>query len=257
MKFKLTKQLLLLLALVPFIFLASCDKDDEVDPKKRLNNKAVGESARDLLSAEKYGKIIVELQHAQGFAPTATAVNNLKSFIESRLNKPGGVILKQTAIPATGKTSFTVADIIAIEDKHRTEFTRSDTIAVYFFFADGRHSDDTDNSKVLGVAYRNTSMALFEQTIQQNTGGLFKPDRAKVESVVLQHELGHILGLVNAGTPMQQHHQDEPHGRHCTNDKCLMHYTVETGSVIENLLGGYTPVLDQNCISDLKANGGK
>lgn len=254
-----TKKVYLLLALVPALVLTACDKDKDeaANPGYVLNRKAVGASARDLLSAEKYGKIIVELQYAQGFEPTSAAVSNLRSWIEKYLNKPGGIILKQSVIPAPGKNFYTAQDLAGIEEKYRKEYTRPDTIAIYFFFADSKYAEDTDNSKVLGVAYRNTSMALFQHTIRSMSGGIGQPDRTKLESVVLQHELGHILGLVNAGTPMQQQHQDAPHGRHCDNNKCLMHYTVETGGVVQNLLGGYTPVLDQNCINDLKSNGGK
>ena len=178
------------------------------------------------------------MQYAQGFELTSAAVNNLKTFIEQRLNKPGGIILKQSAIAAPGKSSYTASDLAAIEDKNRKEFTREDTIAVYFFVADSKFSEDTDNSKVLGVAYRNTSMALLGSTIRELSGGLTQPERSKLETVVLQHELGHILGLVNAGTAMVTNHQDAPHGRHCDNSNCLMHYTVETGNVIAKLLGG-------------------
>lgn len=257
--FNKNKKAALLFALVPALVLGSCDKDSDADanPSHVLNKKAVGESARDLLSSEKYGKVVVELQYAQGFEPTAAAVSNLRSWMEKYMQKPGGIILKQVAIPAPGKSAYTVQDLTGIEESYRTEYTRRDTIAIYFFFADSRYAEDTDNSKVLGVAYRNTSMALFEHTIRSMSGGIGQPDRTRLESVVLQHELGHILGLVNAGTPMQQPHQDAPHGRHCDNTKCLMHYTVETGNVVQNLLGGYTPVLDQDCINDLKANGGK
>ncbi|WP_461489848.1 peptidase [Pontibacter sp. HJ8] len=257
--FNKTKKAALLFALLPALVLSSCDKDSDEDanPSHVLNKKAVGESARDLLSAEKYSKVVVELQYAQGFEPTAAAVSNLRSWMEKYMNKPGGIIVKQAAIPAPGKSAYSVKDLAGIEESYRTEYTRPDTIAIYFFFADSKYAEDTDNSKVLGVAYRNTSMALFEHTIRSMSGGIGQPDRARLESVILQHELGHILGLVNAGTPMQQPHQDAPHGRHCDNTKCLMHYTVETGNVVQNLLGGYTPVLDQNCINDLKANGGK
>ncbi|WP_051360141.1 hypothetical protein [Adhaeribacter aquaticus] len=257
------KKVLFLAVVCQSLFLAGCEEKEGADPKKDfnpngvLNKKNVGESARDLLSAEKFTKVIVEIQSAQGFEPTSQAVTNLKNFMEQRLNKPGGIILKQSSIPAPGKTSYTAADIAAIEDRNRKEFTRPDTMAIYFFFADSKYAEDKDNAKVLGVAYRNTSMALFERTIRDLSGGITQPERSKLETVVWQHELAHILGLVNAGTAMVTNHQDAPHGRHCTNSNCLMHYTVETGNVVQNLFGGNMPQLDANCLNDLRANGGK
>jgi predicted Zn-dependent protease len=235
----------------------SPNKEEEFNPNNTLNKQSVGASAKDLLSAENFSKVIVEIQYAQGFAPTQTAIDNLRKFMEKYTNKPGGIILKQSNIPAPGKSSYNVYDLVAIEDKYRSEYTRKDTMAVYFFFADSGYSEDTQDSKVLGVAYRNTSMAIFERTVQDYSGGFNQPETSKLETVILNHEFGHILGLVNAGTPMQANHQDAPHGRHCTDTGCLMHWSVETGDVVANLFGSSMPDLDQNCINDLKANGGK
>lgn len=64
-------------------------------------------------------------------------------------------------------------------------------------------------------------------------------------------------GLVNKGTALTSLHQDGVHGKHCSNSGCLMYYEAETSDIINNLLGDPIPSLDQNCINDLKANGGK
>jgi predicted Zn-dependent protease len=262
LKFTRLKSLLLYL-LLPATLLVSCSKDKD-DPENfnknhSLNMQSVGASAHDLLSADKYKKVVLEIQYVQGFEPQSATVNNLKSFMEQRLNKPEGITVKLTPLPASdfGKASYSAEDIYAIEQKYRQEYTTTDAQAIYFFFADSRFSGDNGNSKVLGVAYQNTSMALFEKTIQDLSGGLTQPERSKLESVVMQHELGHILGLVNVGTDMITNHQDAPHDHHCTNTNCLMYWAVETSDVVANLLGGKTPVLDQNCINDLRGNGGK
>ncbi|HSI91041.1 MAG TPA: hypothetical protein VK927_07990, partial [Adhaeribacter sp.] len=198
-------------------------------------------------------------QFVQGFEPQQASVNNLKVLMEQRLNKPEGITVKLTPLPAAdfGKASYTINDIVEIEKKYRQEYTTPEAIAVYFFFADAPFSESTANSRVLGVAYWNTSMAIFEKSIQEISGGITQPDRTKVETVVMQHELGHILGLVNLGTNMVTPHQDASHGAHCNNDDCLMNWSVETGAVVQNLLGTGLPQLDQNCINDLQANGGK
>lgn len=232
-------------------------KFTEVNPNGILNKKLVGESATDLLSSENYNYMQVEIQYVAGFAPGQTALDNMKTFLTQRLNKPDGIEFVFTSIKSPNKSSYSVNDIDAIEKSYRTIYTKKDTIGVYFFFADAGFNEDTNNSKVLGIAYRNTSMALFQKTIQNLSGGLNQPERSKLETVVLNHEFCHILGLVNVGSPMQTLHQDSAHGHHCDNSSCLMHYTVETGNVVANLLGGSMPQLDANCIQDLKANGGK
>lgn len=74
---------------------------------------------------------------------------------------------------------------------------------------------------------------------------------------MLEHEVGHLLGLVDLGSPMQTNHKDVAHGNHCNNSGCLMYYTSETTDILGFLLTGAIPTLDANCIADLKANGGK
>jgi hypothetical protein len=252
---------LLPLLFLPLFFLASCSKDED-DPENfnkdhSLNKKSVGYSAHDLLSADKYKSVIVEIQYVQGFEPTQAAVNSLEAFMEERLNKPGGINFKLKQIPAGGQVSYSTQDIADIENQYREEFTTPDQLAIYFFFADSHYAGNTGNGQVLGQAYWNTSMVVFGKTVQDLSGGLGQPSQATLESVILNHELGHILGLVNVGTEMVTNHQDAPHGAHCTNTNCLMYYGVETGDVVQNLIGGNIPQLDQDCLNDLKNNGGK
>ncbi len=252
------------LYLIPLFFLASCSKDDESDPSdfnrnRALNKQRVGDSAHDLLSADKFKRVIVEIQYVQGFEPAAAAVNNLKTFMEQRLHKPDGITVKMKELPVIGQAAYSVTDISRIEEQYREEYTTPDQLAIYFFFADSHSSKNTSTGRVLGQAYWNTSMVLFEKTIQELSGGLGQPSRANLETVIFHHELGHILGLVNVGTKMVTNHQDpDPdHGAHCDNNACLMYWGIETGDVIKNLIGGTLPQLDQNCLNDLQANGGK
>jgi hypothetical protein len=56
---------------------------------------------------------------------------------------------------------------------------------------------------------------------------------------------------------MVNNHQDEANGRHCTNSNCLMYYEAETSDLVANLLGNTVPALDNHCLEDLRANGGK
>jgi hypothetical protein len=72
----------------------------------------------------------------------------------------------------------------------------------------------------------------------------------------MEHEYGHLLGLVNLGSPMQVDHKD-PASNHCNNSSCLMYYETQVGQMGGILVSGPVPSLDANCRNDLKANGGK
>jgi hypothetical protein len=236
--------------------IAGCKKSDIISSLPSINNennKAVGASAKDLLSASKYTSVKIEIQYMPGFQPDAGAVNNLAAFINSLVNKPGGVTVIQTQIPSAGKTVLSLNEVATIEKNNRTAYTSGSQLGVYFLFTDGNY----DQANVLGFAFRNTSMGIFGKTIHDNSGGLGQASRVKVENTVLEHEFGHILGLVDLGSPMQAAHKDAAHGSHCNNTNCLMYYASETTDILGILITGSVPPLDANCKADLTANGGK
>ena len=217
------------------------------------NNKSVGASANDLLSSTKYNSLKIEIQYMPGFQPDAATISNLNSFVNSLVNKPNGVIITQTQIPASSKNSLTLNEIASIEQTNRTAITLGNQIAVYFLITDANYSQ----ANVLGIAYRNTSMCIMGKTIKDNTGGIGQTSKTKLETTILTHELAHILGLVDIGSAMQTNHKDAAHGNHCNNTNCLMYYASETTDILGFLVTGNVPTLDANCRADLTANGGK
>lgn len=246
------------IAFIGFFMLAmgSCKKTDTITGLPSINNennKNVGVSANDLLSASKFSSVKIEIQYMPGFQPDAAAINNLSTFLNSLMNKPGGISIVQTQIAASGKTVLTLNDIATIEKNNRTAYTSGNQLGVYFLFTDGGYSE----ANVLGIAYRNTSMSLMGKTIHDNSGGFGQTSRTKLETTVLNHEFAHILGLVNIGSAMQTNHQDGAHGNHCINTNCLMYYASETTDILGVLITGNIPALDANCKADLTANGGK
>ncbi|MEO6537344.1 MAG: hypothetical protein ABIT07_12555 [Ferruginibacter sp.] len=240
------------LAFLVIVMLAECSKKDAASAaQKSLNSLGVGASSADFLSTSKYQSINLEIQYMPGYAPDAAALGNLTTFLNSLLNKPGGINITQKQIPSTGNTSLTQAQVYEIEKSNRTVFTTGTAIGVYFLFTDAAYTDP----KILGISYKNTSMALFGKTVHDNAGGIRQPSLTDAETLVEEHEFGHILGLVNLGSPMQVNHEDASHKNHCNNANCLMYYAAQV-----NLMSGIissVPPLDANCRNDLKANGGK
>jgi hypothetical protein len=266
MKSKSLKLLLLL-----FATLMSCSKDSEnnttvfedadgnpIEVDTSANKKNVGDSSNDLLSSTSFEKLVIEILYVGELDPTATTIDNFKGFLEARLNKPQGIEIILRQIDNEGQEVYSIQDLRNIEDANRSKFNDQETIAVSGLFIDGEYDQNTANGSVLGVAYRNTSFVIFEETIRQFSNQPLAPSLTTLESVVVNHEVGHLLGLVNAGTTMQTDHQDTEHGRHCTDEDCLMYWTAETGEGLLNMLtGGSVPSLNALCLNDLQANGGK
>ena len=245
-----------------FILFVSCSKDDGIDTGETINpitnKQQTGSSANDLLSDKKFTSMVIEVVYVQGFEPSATAINNFVSFLDTRTYKPNGISILKRAIPSPGKATFTDKEIVAIEDANRTKYNTSNQIAVWVFFSDGKSSMDTSTSVIIGTAYRNTSVVIYEQTVQGLSDSPFEPNRSLLETTVITHELGHILGLINLGTPLQSNHEDTTHPKHCNVESCLMYWSSESGKGIANMVsGGSAPQLDAQCIADLRANGGK
>jgi len=245
------------LAVFLLFAIAACKKDKTTfanDPNADdLHNKAVGYSANQLLSSATYKSVKIEVQYMTGFAPDASALNHLQTVLSAYLNKPSGISIVTKEISASISTTLSVDQVRTIEEQNRTVFTTGDQLGVYFLYTNGNY---TDNG-VLGVAYRNTSMVLFGKKIHDNSGGIGQASRTKLEATVLEHEFGHILGLVDLGSTMQTNHKDSAHGNHCNNSNCLMYYAAETTDILGFLITGNIPSFDTNCAADLHANGGK
>jgi hypothetical protein len=212
-----------------------------------------GVSAEDFLTSDEFDNLNLQIQYMEGYEPTAEALSDLQDFLEERLNKLNITILEPEEIPRSGQSAYTANDVRNLERDYRSEFSEEGTLAAYFIILDG----EFDSANVLGIAHFNTSMALFGETIRSTSDGIFQLSRSTVESIVMQHEIGHIIGLVNNGVDMQTEHQDEENGRHCDVEECLMYFAVRTTDFFANIFDGNVPELDEQCIADLQAAGGK
>lgn len=252
MSLEMKKYILLLLT----AGLMACGESDDPVPdpdEKELNKRETGASARELLSAEKYASVRIEIQYMPGYKLQDATIDNIKTFLAALVNKPGGIEVIQTEVSASGKAVLAIGEIRAIEENNRRTYTTGDRLGLYMLVTDGHYTDEN----TLGAAYLNTSMCLFGKNIHDNSGSIGQASRVKLESTVVEHEIGHLLGLVglDPGSPMQTDHR--ANGNHCNNEDCLMYYAAETTDILGFLITGGIPQLDANCRADLEANGGK
>lgn len=251
------KTYLLVFAIV-IVLLSACSKSttsyvNNPNAPEYLHNRPVGGSANELLASTKYTSLKIEVQYMTGYAPDAAALNHLQTVLTGLVNKPAGISIVTKEIPASANLTLSVNDITNIEKNNRTVFTSDNELGVYILYTNGNYTD----ASTLGVAYRNTSVALFGKKIQDNSGGLGQASRTKLVATVAEHELGHLLGLVDLGSAMQTNHKDAAHGNHCSNTNCLMYYASETTDILGFLVTGNIPSFDANCRADLHANGGQ
>jgi hypothetical protein len=227
------------------LLLSSCQKEISQDQEYAT----LGHSSKDFLTSTKYTSLIVEINYMPGFEPDALTLSSFQTFLATYLNKPEGILLRKNAIPASGKERLSTTDLAQLEKAHRTAFTYGSTITVHVLITDAAYSDD----ETFATSYWNTSFALFGKTIAANAGGVGEISRQQLLATLMEHEAGHLLGLVDQGSPMQQPHKDVANGAHCSNRSCLMYYAIETDASLAPTI----PALDATCRADLKAAGGK
>lgn len=241
------RKFVLFILLPGFLLLAHCKKE----PVEGVNdNRALGASANDLLSSSRYSTLQIEIQYMPGYEPDAESLNNLSIFLNNRINKPGGIRIAKKQIPASSLATMSLSDVVSIERSSRYYLTNGNTISVYILITNSYYSE----GDILATAYWNTAFCIFGKAVDNNSGAPDEVSRSVLMTTLLEHEFGHLLGLVDLGSPMATDHKDSANGAHCSNPDCLMYYNVEAGftDALES-----APALDANCLADLKANGGK
>lgn len=228
MKIRIVSVILLLTVLGVWIKIVARG-DDFINPTK-FHDRNLGSSAHELLSPEEFTSLKVEIQYMGNFAPDSMAVENLKVFLKTYLQKPAGISVVQKRIQPSTDRVLTRDEIMQVEKSNRSLFAKQNQITVYVLYTNGTHAE----KNILGMAYRNTSVVLFGKTIKSKARRMGKAGKTALETSVLNHEISHLLGL-----------------EHCENTDCLMHATTQVKSAVAK--GDLFPTLDATCEERLKS----
>ncbi len=229
------------------VFSISCSKNEtnsEVDAPsptavdKTANLLATGDSANDMLSNDNFDKILIEIGYVAGFRPTQSALSQLTDYLRQHTRKETiEIVYNELASPT--EDELTLQEIANLETKNRTAFNSGSTLAIYIYFADApAEGDDMEQGLVtLGAVYRNTSMVIHEVTIRKLAARSLTISNADVETATLNHEFGHLFGLVDLGSDMVNDHQSQSENdkgelvgdNHCNVSGCLMRSELQFG----------------------------
>lgn len=251
------------------ILVAACSKNSDgptPDPiDKTANLLATGDSANDILSNNTFTKLLVEIAYVTGFQPSAEAMNNFQAFLQQRTFKQD-IEIQYLELPSPNENDLSLQEVADLETENRTAYNDGSTLAIYIYFADApSDTDDPQEGTVtLGAVYRNTSMVIYEVTVRELALGNSQITIEDVETATLNHEFGHLLGLVDLGSPPVNAHEDPNAEHHCDIDGCLMRAELQFGGGLLGMMNkristgkAAVPGLDSECILDLQANGGQ
>lgn len=191
-----------------------------------------------LLAAE---RIEVEIDWAPGCRPAPATVEGIRSFLREYAAPSRGVEVwldEEVTIDVDGDAWRTLRT-------HRRPERGGATVSVYLLFV-SRFAPGEMRSR-RGIALPESGAALIaHDTLREQSFLTVRGD--EIERFVVQHELGHLLGLVS-----DDRHQ---HDGHCTDPRCILYAGVDARALLANwwrLFTGRLPdELDPGCRRELE-----
>jgi hypothetical protein len=211
------------------------------------STSTVGSFAPGLLRADRSSGIVVEVRAADGAALRQSSLAHLSSVLGQVSGKPisgaNGPAIRQ------GARAWTADELRVEADAPGTlrQPAGPDGLAVLRVLA--VHGTYGGDQGVLGVSVRADTAVIFSDQVAASGSVLI--GSAGIESAVVAHEAGHLLGLVDLY--LHTGRQDPDHPGHSTNSGSVMYWAVESSLVGDVLKGGPPQEFDSADLADLAA----
>ncbi len=238
----------------------------------------VGALAAPLLGQEKVTSLTLEIQPMGATQLSQEALNHVKDFLVRELawtNDQVSITVNppisnyEDPYSESGRMSLRWAR--EIEKRIRKRRPTGKQGALFVLVSDAHSVDQTETARPFGLAHRSTSVILYPPAIADASGGDGQPQRWRLEAAVLEHELGHLLGLVNTAptkagsdihrdpkTDITEPHEANDSPTHCANSSCLMNAsTLVALSLAPGRTADQMPELCEKCREALSGFRGR
>jgi hypothetical protein len=217
------------------------------------------------IRGDRAGRLVIEVDAVQGFAPYDSVKPRLVDGLESLLDKPSGVeVVMDETLDSRGEDyAWSDEELFELAEQTFNLEVPDGTVKMHALFVDGHRESDSGGQVTLGLAWAHRHMAIYKESLQGScTGGLGAIEEQlcrDAEKAIWTHEVGHTIGLVDNGLPMVTDHRDPDHGPHDESDECVMYWAYENDAVVDELRtrlmngGGQTLGFDQACRDDVAA----
>jgi hypothetical protein len=191
-----------------------------------------------LLLPTPYATIRVEIDHQPGAKPDPVAI---QAFLEelARVTAKRVEVPSYGSVPATGG-EVTRAQLVRLHEQTANHHPGRDIVHggrgiayLHVLYLGGKLVQSGEPTGVGGtMAHENGLLVVFPDSFTgavQLVNGERVDAQGALERAVLMHELGHALGLVNRGVPMQTPREDPHHPGHSVHKGSVMHHELTVG----------------------------
>jgi hypothetical protein len=194
----------------------------------------VGTSASLLLNGQRFDELEVEIQPLGRAQLTQEAINHIRAFLNDHLALAASkiditlnpAIQSQEEEALHGSSSCDLTQVRAWERRYRRTRPILNRASIFILVANAPFTDDTPRRKTFALAHQNTSIVIYHPTLLRVLEQPAAPERWQLEAAVVEHELGHLLGLVNLKGG--DHLNESTHSpSHCAETSCLMSENTE------------------------------
>ena len=207
---------------------------------------SVGAMTRVYLRRSPARSLSIEIDWVSGRDPAGSAIDHVTTILRRELDKPDGISAQPGNRIASGRSSWTIADMRALEKTHRAAHSSRSRATMWFAYVDGRFAE---NANALAVTFSASAAVIFRDRIDDAATSLVL--ERGIERSVFLHEIGHMLALVNIGYRSRFNHEDAQHPYHSNNPDSVMYWAVEDISVRNILTGGPPDDFDSADRADL------
>ena len=252
--------------LIGFICLTGCS----TDPAETAKSQSSGSAAMDYLVTSTYSSTTIQVGLPNGSNASKTTRKTTFDALADLTGRSADSFNASTVDINTDLNADSIStldDVKAYEDAHRTAYTDGEESVIWMGYMPGSMARDTMDSYTLALAYRGSSIMVFPDNIRKACETLAETlpdgvDRAKacayIEATTVLHELGHLMGLTDNGTPMVEPHKDEGNGDHCDQSDCIMYAYSNMNSVFNRArvdieAGRDIALFGPHCFADISA----
>lgn len=192
----------------------------------------VGAYARTLLRPAPATSIVLEVFEQSRAEPDKNTLDHAVSVWQQNADKP--VTDSPPVVVTGGAQAWTPDQLRALADQQTHTRQTGSRAVVHLLYLRGTFQGDTS---ILGISVRGDVAVVFQDQVRSSASPV--APRSVIEDAVTEHELGHILGLVDL--VLHTGRGDPQHPGHSTDKHSVMYWAIES-DVVSQVIDGSLPV---------------